>query len=205
MNCEQLKTGWRAGLATPLEVSELQRMSHEVRDCARRYERGALFRRIYGTTAFCLALAVLAVLIVMPGPVVWPGMRVAIALWSASFITCILGLWRVRRAHHLCPDAPLMAYLKGSLDDIHREMAYYRALRWTFWLPFGVGFAFATAWRAPNGGGVSLFLILGASVVWLWGFVYASHHWLKRFEPQAAQLESMLSEIRSDTDTAGES
>ncbi|MGH8216990.1 MAG: hypothetical protein ACREUT_00255 [Steroidobacteraceae bacterium] len=147
----------------------------------------------------------LAVLVVMPGPEVWPGMRVAIALWSASFVTCIVGLWRVRRANNLRPDAPLMANIKSSLGNIHREMAYYRGLRWTFWLPFGVGFAFAMAWRAPSRGGVSLFLILGTIVVWLWGFVYAGRHWLKRFESQAAQLERMLSEARSEYDTTGES
>lgn len=204
MNFEQLKTTWRAGLATPLEASELERMSHEVYTCARRYQRGALLRRIYGTTAFGLVLTMLATLSVMPGPDTWLGMRVAMGLWSVSFVVCIVGLWRIRRTRHSRPDASVMAHLKASLEDIRREMAYYRALRWTFWLPFGIGFAFAIAWRAPNGG-VSLFLILFTAVGWLWGFIYASRHWLKQFEPQAVQLENMLREARSSTDSSGES
>jgi hypothetical protein len=116
----------------------------------------------------------------------------------------VIGLWRIRRARHPRPDAPLTAHLKDCLANIRREMAYYRTLRWTFWLPFGVGFMFAMAWRAPNAGGLSLFLILGTTAFWLWGFVYAPRHWLKQFEPQAAQLERMLHETRYDIDPSGD-
>lgn len=205
MNFEQLKTAWRIGLATPPEASELERMSREVNSCARRYQRDAFLRGIYGAAAFGVALAMLVAIIAMPGPQVWPGMRVAIALWSASFITCIVGLWRIRRVRNARPDASLTVHLDTSLDDIRREMAYYRALRWTFWLPFGVGFVFAMAWGAPNAGGVSLFLVLAMIPFWLWGFNYAGRRWLKRLEPQAAQLENLLRETQYDIDNAGES
>lgn len=205
MNFEQLKTAWRASLATPSGASELERMSREVHASARRYQRGALLRRVYGTAAFGLALAMLVVLVALPGPEVWPGMRVAIALWVASFIICVVGLWHIRRASHPRLDAPLTTHLEASLGDIRREMAYYRDLRWAFWLPFGVGFAFAMLWNPPEPASQHVALIFGSAVVWLWGFIYAPRHWLKRFQPQTAQLEDMLRETRHDSGTTGDS
>lgn len=204
MNFDQLKTAWQTSLATPPEASELRRMSHEAHASALRYQRGALLRRIYGTAVFVLVLAMLAVLITMPGPAIWPGMRVALALWSASLIICTVGLWRLRRTRRSRPDASLTNHLKAALADIQREMAYYRTLRWTFWLPFGLGFLAALLWQPPTPPGSHPILLIGGAVFWVWGLIYAPRRWLRRFEPQVMQLQGMLRETRNDTETTGD-
>ena len=202
MNFDQLKFAWRAAIVAVPDAPILDRVTDEIRSGARRYRREALLRRIYGSTVFLLALAMLGIVIALPG--VWAGMRVAITLWSATLWVCLVGLWRIRKRRPPHPDAPVTAHLQASLNDVRREIAYFHALRWTFWLPFGIGFVFAMAWRAPNAGGVSLFLILGTAVLWIWGFVYGPRHLPADLEPRAAQLERMLHETRSDTETTGD-
>jgi hypothetical protein len=205
MNFEQLKTAWQASVAAPPTASALEHTCRGVRAKIRRQQHAALLRRIYGTAAFILALAMLAALAALPGPALWPGMRVAFLLWSASLVVCVASLWRIRRDRHVSADAPLAAHLEASLGELECEMTYYRALRWIFWLPLGAGFGFAMAWQAPNSGGLSWFLILGVSALWLWGLVHSPRHWIKQFEPQRAQLEQLLRETRHDPASAGDS
>lgn len=192
MNFDQLKSAWEAGVADPADAATVDRLTRGVHDAERRYRRQALARRIYGSTAMSLALAALiAVPWLLQG--VWPGMRVAIALWSASLLACMGGLWWVRSTRGPRHDAPLRERLHASLRAIQREMAYFHALRWLFWLPFGVGFVFAVAWRAPHGG-APLFLLLCTAGLWVWGMLYGPRSMLKRIEPQALAIESILAE-----------
>lgn len=201
MNFEQLKAAWQASIEVPAGTAELTRATRATHDKARRYQREALLRRIYGSAAFTLTLAMLVSVTLLPGTL-WPGMRVALALWSTSMLVCLTGLWHIRNSNHPSPGAPLMTQFEASQHLLRREIAYFRALRWTFWLPFGIGFAFAMAWGAPNAGGTSLFLILGTTVLWLWGFAYGPRDILTDLESKAAQLEQLLHDARSNIGTS---
>ncbi len=203
MNFEQLETAWQASVLAPAGPAELDRATRETHDQARRYQREALMRRIYGSAAFALTLAMLASVTLLPG-VVWPGMRVALALWAASMLVCLTGLWHIRNGDPPSPDAPLMTHLEACQRLVRREITYFRALRWTFWLPFGIGFVFAMAWGAPSAGGTSLFLILGMTVLWLWGFSYGPRRTITDLVLQAAQLERILHGSENNTDASGD-
>jgi hypothetical protein len=196
MNFDQMKTAWQAGIAIPAGTATVNRLMHDVRDADRRYRRQALARRIYGSTAMALALAMLATVPWLPGGV-WPGMRVAIAVWSLSLLACIARLWSVRSGRRTHNSGTLAASLAASLHAIHREMAYFRALRWLFWLPFGIGFVFAVSWRAPHGG-APLFLVLGTAGLWVWGMLYGPRSMLVHLQPQADALERMLADAHRD-------
>ena len=201
MQFDQLRSAWRADIAAPAGAATLDRLTRDVRDADHRYRRQALARRVYGSTALALALATLASLSWLPGGV-WPGMRVAIAIWSLSLIACIVGLWRVRRTHPQA-DAAMTGHLQAGLNAVRSEMRYFRALRWLFWLPFGVGFAFAVSWQAPNGG-APLFLILGTAGLWVWGILYGPRTMLVRLQSHADALKGMLDQARRHIDADGE-
>ena len=202
MNFKQLQAAWHASITAPAGTPELDLVALKTHQIANRYQRQALLRRIYGSAAFTLAFAMLTSVTLLPG-VIWPGMRVALTLWSASMLVCLTGIWYIRSGKHLRPDAPLMTHLKACQYQLQREIVYFRALRWTFWLPFGIGFAFAMAWGTPNAGGMSVFLILGTAVLWIWGFIYGPRHMLTELEAQADQLERMLREAQNNSDATG--
>lgn len=196
MNIEQLKTAWQASVATPASTAVVNRLADHVHRAERHYRRQALARRIYGSSTMALTLALLASVHWLPDGV-WPGMRVAITIWALSLIACIIGMWRVRLAQLPRADDTLTDQLTACLQDIRREMAYFRALRWLFWLPFGIGFVFAVSWRVPHGD-APLFLILGTAGLWVWGMLYGPRSMLRRLQPQVDALERMLADAHRD-------
>lgn len=204
MNFEQLQSAWKLSLAMPLDPAELDRASRTASAGARAYRRGARLRLVYGTISFGLAAALLVVLVALPGPSIWPGMRAAIAIWLLSLVGCILGLWYIRHGRQPCPDTSVTTHLQAVLADIRRELAYYRALRWTFWLPFGVGFALAMLWQPPASSGHPVPLFIGGIAFVLWGFIFAPRRFAERFEPQVTRLEHILRETKLDTQTTGD-
>lgn len=202
MNFDQLKAAWQAGIAAPAGAATVNRLTDDVQRAERRYRHQALARRIYGSTAMTLAVALLATVSWLPGGV-WPGMRVAIAVWSLSLLACIVMLWRMRSRRHPGNPDTLIDHLADSLHAIDREIAYFRALRWLFWLPFGIGFAFAVSWQAPHGG-APLPLLLGTAGLWAWGMLYGPRTMLKHLQPQADALARMLEDARGDIEADGE-
>jgi hypothetical protein len=202
MTFDQLKAAWQAGASKAPDAATVERLTRDARNAARRYRFQALMRRIYGTASFGLALAALAGVSWIAHDM-WSGQRAAFVIWSLSLIACIVALWRVRLARHPASDATLTHTLAASLQTIRREMAYFNALRWLFWLPIGIGFLLAFTWNTPPGSRPPL-LVIGTAVLWLWGIVYGPRTMLKKLEPQAANLERMLADASQETDTQGE-
>lgn len=190
MNFDTLRPAWHAEVDSMPSGDDLDRLTRSALACDRRYRRGAATRRALGSTAFALTLAVLAVVALLPG--VWPGMRLATAIWATSLFGCGLGLWRLRVGRRAGPEAPTTTYLRECLEDVGREIAYQRNLRWWFWAPFGVGFLAAILWGAPHAHGTTIWLAMPTAVLWIWGFIHGPRHWPKRLYPVTRQLQSML-------------
>lgn len=193
MDIDTLKRAWRADTAGRPSASELDRITQAARTGARRYEREGRHRGVYGCTVFLLALAMLVAIGLAPG--IWAGMRVAMALWEASALACLVGLWRVRTGDHPRADAPLASCVQASLRRIRREIDYQRSLSWLFWVPFGLGLVSALAWQAPLAPGQRAISLLVLGIFWIWGFVTGPRHWPRRLEPQARQLRALLEDL----------
>lgn len=202
MKFDQLKTAWKAGASAAPDAATVERLAQDARNAARRYRFQARMRRIYGTASFGLTLATLAgVYWITHGT--WAGMRAAWVIWSLSLIACIIGLWRVKLARRTVSDAALTQSLAASLQAIRREMAYYNALRWLFWLPVGIGLFLAFTWQTPPGSRPP-YLVLGTTMLWIWGIVYGPRTMLKKLQPQAEELERMLADTGTELETQGE-
>lgn len=126
MNFEQLQSAWKGSLAMPPDPKELDRASSNASAGARAYRRGAKLRLVYGTVSLGLAAALLILLVALPGPSIWPGMRAAIAIWVLSLAGCVFGRWHIRHGRQPRPDTSVAAHLEGALADIRREVAYYQ-------------------------------------------------------------------------------
>lgn len=200
MNIDTLKSAWQASVSDNPDAGEVERKTRESRAGAKRYERGARLRLIYGTAAFILTLALLLVLAILPN--VWPGMRFALLLWSASLLACVIGLWRVRAGARTAMDVSLATGLQRSLQRIRREMAYQRSLRWWFWVPFGVGFVAAMFWSPPTPPSSHPVLLLGTAVLWVWGTINGPRYWPRRLQAQASELQAWLDQPHSATHAA---
>lgn len=197
MNIDTLKSAWQSNTAGPADVAEVERLAGESRAGARRYERGARLRLIYGSTAFALTLALLIILASLPK--VWPGMRFALLLWSASILACGIGLWRVRAGARTDADVPLATGLQCSLLRIRREIAYQHSLRWWFWVPFGVGFVAAMFWSSPTPPTSHPILLLGTAVLWVWGTINGPRYGTRRLQAQADDLQVLVDSSCSAT------
>ena len=71
MNIDTLKSAWQQTMDTPAGPTEVERRMQQSRTSIQRYQREASRRRIYGSAAFALTLAMLVLLSMVPR--VWPG------------------------------------------------------------------------------------------------------------------------------------
>lgn len=197
MNIDALKTAWYDSVTQPASSADLDRVARDTRAHARRYRRTARLRAVYGTAAFALALGMLATLMLVPEG--WPGMRIAMAVWSASAIACVIGLWRIRAERRIDANEPLAAYLRACLQQIQREIAYQRALRWLWWLPFGIGLLAAGMGRVSATPDLSWLFALVAAGFWAWGFIHGPRHWPQRLQPEAHVLQKLLDAMNVHT------
>lgn len=197
MNIDSLKTAWHASVDQVTVPADIELLAQAARARAQRYQRAACLRVVYGTAAFVLALAMLAALMLVPQ--VWLGMRVAMAVWSAGMLACVIGLWRIRGRRSKDADVRLDACLRASLRHIQREIAYQRALRWLWWLPFGVGLLAAGAGRISDTPDLSWLVTFVVGAFWTWGFIQGPRHWPQRLQPEAVALQTLVDELNIDT------
>lgn len=193
MNIDTLKTAWNASIAQPVNAGETERLAHAVRARARAFNRAALLRRVYGTAAFGLALVLLAALAATPN--IWMGMRVAMGLWAAAIVACIVGLWRIHTGTRVRADAPLDEYLQSCLRQTRREITYQRSLRWRWWLPTGTGLLAAAMGRVPAQPDIAWLFVMVCAGFWTWGFVHGPRHWPQRLQPEIDALQAMLDDL----------
>ncbi len=197
-----LKQRWHAGAATEPAAGWVEQMTRDIHARTRRQDRARRARRVFGSAAFGLTLAGLVVCLAIPG--VWPGMRVALALWSASLMACVVGLWWVRPTAPsvVTSPPPLAEHLQRSLQQMRREIAYHYALRWLYWLPFSIGLLAALAGRVSPQPDMSWLLVAATLVACGWGFINGPRHWPRRLEPEADALEQLLADVAPTAGTA---
>lgn len=193
MKIDVLKAAWNASTSQPVNAGETERLAHAVRARARAFNRAALLRRVYGTAAFGLALVLLAALAATPN--IWMGMRVAMGLWAAAIVACIVGLWSTRTGNLVHADAPLGEYLQSCLRQTRREIVYQRSLRWRWWLPTGIGLLAAAAGKVPAQPDIAWLFAAVCAGFWIWGFVHGPRHWPQRLQPEVDALQAMLDDL----------
>ncbi|UGB39732.1 hypothetical protein [Frateuria soli] len=197
MNTDRLKQAWNASISNPPTEATLDSLIMQAKTRARGYRSEVLKRTFFGATVFCLALAMLVMVWLLPGPEIWLGMRVAMLLWGIGLIACVVGLWPLRVSRLNAGDAPLQSYLQACLEHVQREIAYQRSLRWRWWAPFGIGLASAIAQRLSPQPDISWLLGLFALLASGWGFVHAPRSWPERLRAEEAGLRDLLDRTRA--------
>lgn len=197
MNIDSLKQAWKASISTAPTGAKLDSLILQAQARARGYRREVLKRTFFGAAAFCLALGMLAMVWLLPGPGIWLGMRIAMVLWSIGLVACTAGLWPLRASRLNPGDAPLQSHLQACLEHVQREIAYQRSLRWRWWAPFGMGLASALVQRLSPQPDISWLLGLFALLACGWGFVRAPRLWPERLRAEEAGLRDMLNGMRA--------
>lgn len=200
MNLDHLKRAWAASIATAPADTTLDALLLQAQARARSYRRDVLKRTVFGATAFCLALGLLAALWLLPGPSdLGLGMRIAMLLWGAGLVACVAGLWPLRSSRLDASELPLQSHLQACMVHVRREIAYHRSVRWRFWLPFGAGLASALSGHMSPRPDVTWLLAFAGLLACAWGFVRAPRLWPERLRAEEATLQEMLGAMQAAT------